>query len=82
MSPAGLCALSEVTHSAVCARRKQSAPFDPVKRVCFLFSCRVGQAGSPLCNMSESCHKDCQPGEAQRVGTNEGTCAALNAFVY
>lgn len=42
--------------------------------LCFLFPlCRVGQAGSPLCNMPESRHKDCQPREAQRVGTNEGT---------
>lgn len=34
--------------------------------------CRSGEAGDPLCHGSESCHKDREQREAQRVGSDEG----------
>lgn len=55
-------------------------PFDLKKHMSPVCFCRVGQARSPLCNMPESRHKDCEPGEAQRVGTNEGMCPAFSGF--
>ena len=47
-----------------------------------LVSCRTGQAGSPLCHMPESGHKDCEPGEAQRVSTNEGKTTRLSVSPF
>lgn len=39
----------------------------------FFHSCsRPREAGDPLCHMSESCHKNCKPGETQRVCVDEG----------
>ncbi|KAK9971988.1 hypothetical protein ABG768_025324 [Culter alburnus] len=34
---------------------------------------RPCEAGNPLCHMSESCHKNCKPGETQRVCVDEAS---------
>ena len=37
-----------------------------------VFYFRSGEARNPLCHLSESRHKDCEPGEAERVCAHEG----------